>query len=177
LLKYYSHKLLVLNCKLLKLIWYFDFHWYFILATPVSRSSSRASTGSRPFSPTGSETSEISEPEVFTTVQSETRNVGGRNETTRTYQTHVVQTRNVNAPARSSTSTPTRTSKIPKLTPKKRWKKLFNNSSQCLSCGIILFAMAYWSSVAMLVVAVYWHLYNVKDVYNIYTHTCRQKEW
>lgn len=89
-------------------------------ATPVSRSSSRASTGSRPFSPTGSETSEISEPEVFTTVQSETRNVGGRNETTRTYQTHIVQTRNVTTPNRSSTSTPTRLSKIPKLTPKKR---------------------------------------------------------
>lgn len=92
----------------------------YISATPVSRSSSRASTGSRPFSPTGSENSEVSEPEVFTTVQSETRNVGGRNETTRTYQTHVIQTRTVNTPSRSNTSTPTRMSKIPKLTPKKR---------------------------------------------------------
>ena len=91
-----------------------------VLGTPASRSSSRASTGSRPFSPTGSENSEISEPEVFTTVQSETRNVGGRNETTRTYQTHVVQTRTVNTPTRLGSSTPTRMSKIPKLTPKKR---------------------------------------------------------
>ncbi|KAH3698995.1 hypothetical protein DPMN_073941 [Dreissena polymorpha] len=88
--------------------------------TPASRSSSRASTGSRPFSPTGSETSEISEPEVFTTVQSETRTVGGRNETTRTYQTHVMQTRTVPGPSRSNTSTPTKMSKIPKMTPKKR---------------------------------------------------------
>ncbi|KAK3581860.1 hypothetical protein CHS0354_032763 [Potamilus streckersoni] len=85
--------------------------------TPASRSSSRASTSSRPFSPTDSETSEASEPEVYTTVQSETRQVGGRKQTTMTYQTHVVQTRTVSTPTSVSSA---KGSKIPKLTPKKK---------------------------------------------------------
>ena len=119
---FFTHKLFESFINTLKWTMIKYTNWYYcVTATPASRSSSRASTGSRPFSPTGSETSEISEPEVFTTVQSETRNIGGRNETTRTYQTHVIQTRNVSTPNRSNTSTPTRMSKIPKLTPKKRW--------------------------------------------------------
>lgn len=75
-------------------------------ATP-SRSSSRASTNSRPSSRADSETSETSEPEIFTTVQKETRKIGGRSETTMTYQTHVVQTRTAMSPT-ARISTPTR---------------------------------------------------------------------
>lgn len=97
-----------------------------ILATPVSRSSSRASTNSRPPSRADSISSDTNEPEVFTTVQRETKNLGGRNQTTMTYQTHVVQTRTVTMPTATSTSTPSRISKIPKPSPARRkWSVIF----------------------------------------------------
>ena len=89
-------------------------HFTLFTATP-SRSSSRASTSSRPPSRADSDISDISEPDIYTTVQKETRKIGGRNETTMTYQTHVVQTR--------KTATPTsagRVSKIPKPSPAKK---------------------------------------------------------
>uniref|UniRef100_A0A0B7BLJ0 Dystonin n=2 Tax=Arion vulgaris TaxID=1028688 RepID=A0A0B7BLJ0_9EUPU len=87
------------------------------IASPASRSSSRASTGSgsRPTSRTGSEAAEDNQ-EVYTTVQAEKQNVGGRKDTTVTYQTHVVQTRNVTLP----TVTSTKISRIPKVSPTKK---------------------------------------------------------
>ncbi|KAL8599003.1 hypothetical protein ACOMHN_006812 [Nucella lapillus] len=90
--------------------------------SPASLSSSRAgsTTGSRPASRTGSETgSDLPEPEVYTTVQSQSRNVGGRKDTTLTYQTHVVQTRTVTLPS----ATQTKISRIPKMTSTKPKKK------------------------------------------------------
>lgn len=84
----------------------------------VSQNSSRASTGtgSRPASRTGSEGSDERDQETFTTVQTEKRNVGGRKDTTLTYQTHVVQTRTVTLP----TVTHTKISRIPKVLPTKK---------------------------------------------------------
>lgn len=84
----------------------------------VSTTSRCSSTGSRPPSRTGSDISETSEPEVYTTVQTETRNLGGRKQTTMTYQTHVVQGRSGSHAAHSSspsTSSSRLGSKIPKL--------------------------------------------------------------
>ncbi|KAI8797507.1 microtubule-actin cross-linking factor 1 isoform X3 [Biomphalaria glabrata] len=72
------------------------------LQSPVSGRSSRASNSSRPTSRAGSEASD-DQPEVYTTVQSEKRNVGGRTDTTVTYQTHMLQTRNVTLPTVSTT--------------------------------------------------------------------------
>lgn len=89
---------------------------FFFPATPVSRSSSRASTSSRPPSRADSEASEASEPEIFTTVQQETKNQGGRNTTTMTYQTHVIQTRRTSTP----TSASKKVSKIPKPSPARK---------------------------------------------------------
>jgi len=83
----------------------------------ASRSSSRASTSSRPPSRADSECSETSEPEVYTTLQRETTNYGGRSQTTMTYQTHVVQTRTVSTPTHAASS---RLSKIPKPSPRKK---------------------------------------------------------
>lgn len=88
-----------------------------VIVFAASRSSSRASTasGSRPTSRTGFEAPDDT-PEVFTTVQSDSRNVGGRSDTTVTYQTHNVQTRNVTLP----TTTSTKISRIPKIAPAKK---------------------------------------------------------
>lgn len=86
-------------------------------AVPGSGRSSRASTGggSRPPSRADSECSEISEPEMYTTVQRETKNTGGRNQTVLTYQTHVVKTRTAGAPSPSVRGTPSsKGSRIPK---------------------------------------------------------------
>ncbi|CAG5131557.1 unnamed protein product, partial [Candidula unifasciata] len=87
------------------------------ISNPASRSSSRASaaSGSRPTSRTGSEAPDDG-PDVYTTIQSDSRNVGGRTDTTVTYQTHNVQTRNVTLP----TVTSTKISRIPKITPSKK---------------------------------------------------------
>ncbi|KAK2194143.1 hypothetical protein NP493_2g13212 [Ridgeia piscesae] len=86
----------------------------------TSRPSSRASSrSSRPPSVAGSDVSETSEPEVFTTMKTETRTVGGRPTTTVTYQTHQTQLRTLTVPTSASgrTTTPT---KIPRTsTPRK----------------------------------------------------------
>lgn len=112
------------------------FYWVdnFIVAIPSSGRSSRASTGggSRPPSRAESECSEISEPEMYTTVQHETKSSGGRNQTVVTYQTHVVKTRTASNPSPSVKGGPSgkggpspsaRGSRIPKpsTTPKKWW--------------------------------------------------------
>lgn len=101
-------------------------------AIPSSGRSSRASTGggSRPPSRAESECSEISEPEMYTTVQHETKSSGGRNQTVVTYQTHVVKTRTASNPSPSVKGGPSgkggpspsaRGSRIPKpsTTPRK----------------------------------------------------------
>ena len=89
------------------------------MLSTASISSSRAGstgTGSRPTSRAGSEAgSDDREPEVYTTMQTEKRNVGGRKDTTLTYQTHVTQTRTVTLP----TVTQTKISRIPKMSPAK----------------------------------------------------------
>ncbi|XP_046365486.2 microtubule-actin cross-linking factor 1, isoforms 1/2/3/5-like isoform X11 [Haliotis rufescens] len=86
--------------------------------SPVSRSSSRASTGtgSRPPSRTGSEASETSEPDVYLTGHAEARSAGGRNTTTPTYP------RTLQTPphTQSHIPTPTKGSKIPKFSPRKK---------------------------------------------------------
>lgn len=79
-----------------------------------SRPESR--TGSRPESRTGSEGSDERDQEVFTTMQTEKRSVGGRKDTTLTYQTHVVETRTVTLP----TVTHTKISRIPRSSPAKK---------------------------------------------------------
>ena len=84
----------------------------------VSASSRAGSTvGSRPTSRAASEAaSEAGSddmPDVFTTVTQENRNVGGRRDTTLTYQTHNIQTRTVTLP----TVTHTKISRIPKMSP------------------------------------------------------------
>ncbi|KAK7099742.1 hypothetical protein V1264_022800 [Littorina saxatilis] len=89
------------------------------ISSPASLSSSRAGsagTGSRPTSRTGSEAgSDDRDPEVYTTMQAQKRTVGGRNDTTLTYQTHRVETRTVTMP----TATHTKISRIPKASPAK----------------------------------------------------------
>lgn len=88
-------------------------------AVPGSGRSSRASTGggSRPPSRADSECSEVSEPEMYTTVQHESKSSGGRNQIEVTYQTHVVKTRTVGAP-----SPTVKGSKIPKpSSSRKKW--------------------------------------------------------
>lgn len=107
-------------------LWFF-FKYFFIniilmslvFAPTASLSSSRAGsagTGSRPTSRTGSEAgSDDRDPEVYTTMQAQKRTVGGRNDTTLTYQTHRVETRTVTMP----TATHTKISRIPKASPAK----------------------------------------------------------
>lgn len=91
---------------------------FVLAATPVSGRSSRASIdGARPPSRADSEASEKSEPDIYTTVQKETKSIGGRNQTTLTYQTHVVKTHTASTPTHS-THTPGKVSKIPKPSPR-----------------------------------------------------------
>lgn len=112
-----SSKILFWEIKLGKYMTTFSLTFYIITAVPGSGRSSRASTGggSRPPSRADSECSEISEPEMYTTVQRETKNTGGRNQTVLTYQTHVVKTRTAGAPSPSVRGTPSsKGSRIPK---------------------------------------------------------------
>ena len=79
-----------------------------------SRPSSRASSrSSRPPS-VCSDVSEEGGPEVFTTMQTETRVLGGRPTTTVTYQTHQTQTRTITHPTHTSARSSTAGSRIPK---------------------------------------------------------------
>lgn len=129
-------------------------HWVVFCPSPAStsRPSSRASSrSSRPPSIAGSDVSETSEPDVFTTMKTETRTVGGRPTTTVTYQTHQTQLRTLTVPpsATARTTTPT---KIPRTSaPRKpkipKWDS--NAAMLCVWCSRVCVVYKTLSTIVM----------------------------